>query len=1155
MKNNQIVQFMNTKNGKYVSEQAIIKALQRKKPSEKDEDIRARYVKVEPRNIPEGMIINPISNRVVQNTSVLRKKLLQNEQAVPVPENKVLNPITNRIVKKTKKNLKKIEKIVPEFLQNLNNHYEEFKNMKKEKKTYAYMNELKNIQKTKFDINEFDITSPNFLRKLKFYLYDVLSLNNKSGYSFDVKSLLFEGRAHNFRWYPENVLKFFEDLITEKDNYTSKSVDSKVLKRTYFQQFSLNVIGQISGGCNKKAERLTREITINLPLTKVELVLENPMVMNKQCGYMSIRKILSKYYPEDVKFPSCSNLYKELKFEKECELTVSQLRQLYELTIKKIGPSLYPLHELDIVLDYQTSEFVDSLLNDHEKIIVCDSNGSNHFYALRSYTVSNLEQPSKNGEKKKKKHFFTATYDYEARTEDDYTGLVGKAKTKKMMPTILGINFDKVGQFKKRTCLSKVYESTPEKSCTRQFIEFLNDSKNNFRFYAHYGSRFDVMLLLNGFTDEEYKRCEIFRIGTRISKLTYRVNDEIEHQFLDSADHLAGSLDKLCSDFNLTNRKQTSFELHGKVMSNHELCFYKKELKFWDFMNLKNTDPEYWSKYVEYCEYDVKSLYELLHVYKRTCQEITNRVANIRKKDGSIFSSDVIKQYGQIDTKLTVCSGAKSLWEARFEQENRYLYPKVSQFLGYVSPKENNSESLVNVEQKLLDSIAKEKFARKALFGGISAVQFAGKYFESLCDADLTSQYPCAMMYTLVPTGESCFYSAEDIRKMGRNFSIYRFYGFYKLKNVAWSESCPRFKIIPKSVDGESYDWFFTGNYDEMCVDSQLLCYLFMKGWIKSYEIEEALLSEYYTVGSKISGGYLNEMFSIKSEQDMYKKSKLEEERKKYNEALRTMSKLCMNSVYGKMIEDFNKYTTISLTDSGKESEKFKKYILLNGKRVAVEQAEKSINPYVPYGVFTLSFSKIMLFEYFSCLPNGTDDVLACETDGWLFKSSLRPQFEENLKNYKFKIDPRYESKVVMESCYYKNFKKSLEEILKVGKTLGGIEYKATNTVGPSYIVMKKSYYYVNADEKFDSKKHSEVDKVSINCVDYVITSKMKGIPCVATNSEGHKYRLVKEEDYDLLIQGGKRDFEFLTLKRKMDTSFEILQYEMKRTVKMKKLN
>lgn len=52
-------------------------------------------------------------------------------------------------------------------------------------------------------------------------------------------------------------------------------------------------------------------------------------------------------------------------------------------------------------------------------------------------------------------------------------------------------------------------------------------------------------------------------------------------------------------------------KIHDKVLSSTQLCFYKPELTFNAFMDLQNTDEEFWSQYTKCFLYDCIALFEI----------------------------------------------------------------------------------------------------------------------------------------------------------------------------------------------------------------------------------------------------------------------------------------------------------------------------------------------------------------------------------------------------------------------------------------------------------------------------------------------------------------------------------------------------------------
>jgi len=136
------------------------------------------------------------------------------------------------------------------------------------------------------------------------------------------------------------------------------------------------------------------------------------------------------------------------------------------------------------------------------------------------------------------------------------------------------------------------FKTNDKEDACRQFINWIIDEKNAGRTYtclAHNGGKFDFYFIINQLTKEELLSCDMKLRGFGIINLNiYGCN------FKDSYCYLTSSLHKLCNDFKITNAKQTEINYHEQIMTNEQLCFYKHELTFNEFMNLENTEPEYW---------------------------------------------------------------------------------------------------------------------------------------------------------------------------------------------------------------------------------------------------------------------------------------------------------------------------------------------------------------------------------------------------------------------------------------------------------------------------------------------------------------------------------------------------------------------------------
>ena len=71
----------------------------------------------------------------------------------------------------------------------------------------------------------------------------------------------------------------------------------------------------------------------------------------------------------------------------------------------------------------------------------------------------------------------------------------------------------------------------------------------------------------------------------------------------------------------------TTLNLHGKNISSTQLCFYKPELKFNEFLQLQNTDTEYWNKYVEYCERYCIALYQIWEKFQECINTLISNIS------------------------------------------------------------------------------------------------------------------------------------------------------------------------------------------------------------------------------------------------------------------------------------------------------------------------------------------------------------------------------------------------------------------------------------------------------------------------------------------------------------------------------------------------
>jgi len=247
------------------------------------------------------------------------------------------------------------------------------------------------------------------------------------------------------------------------------------------------------------------------------------------------------------------------------------------------------------IIDHETNEELDE-----DEIYILFKN--QHYYVVEKFEEKFVK------DKKTKRGLLT--FDFETRqTEKYYMIEASQTKSYLLKDTICSIFYNEYNvrvekQFKKHTFITN-----NEKPSARQFIDWLNSEKQRNKTYniiAHNGGNFYFYFIISCFTEQELKDCDIGMRGTTIISINYKGN-----LFKDSYCFMTFSLETLSNNFKVDEGKMTTLNLHGKNISSTQLCFYKPELKFDNFLELQNTDKEYWSKYVEYCERDCVALYQI----------------------------------------------------------------------------------------------------------------------------------------------------------------------------------------------------------------------------------------------------------------------------------------------------------------------------------------------------------------------------------------------------------------------------------------------------------------------------------------------------------------------------------------------------------------
>ena len=549
-------------------------------------------------------------------------------------------------------------------------------------------------------------------------------------------------------------------------------------------------------------------------------------------------------------------------------------------------------------------------------------------------------------------------------------------------------------------------------SSVRQFADWLINQAQDNKFYrcvAHNSSRFDMYFFLASLTKQETLLSKINFRGTSIIGMNF-----FNHTFIDSCCHLLNSLDNLCQSYKVVTPKLKTFKYRDQDYTNEQLCFYKPNLSFNDFLKLQQTEPDFWELYTTYCMYDCISLCEVWTIYTDRTNDIIN------KMDPKLLLSC------GANTSLTV--GGLSIKIMKGLHADDMNFKKYKKFM-------NNDEE-------------KYKFIKLFKRGGISHNNKCGRT-EGVISVDITSQYPASMIYMDIPTGDSKWTKTYDSNE----------YGYYHLKNLVFVNG-PSFKPIAETMESGVLNWN-TGDFIENSyVDSFMIKYLFDNCNLISFDVEQALVSKEAVNGNLLFNKYVNTLFKEKDQQDILKgdldiihkkakdkimaqdltdeirKIKLEEVKQitnGYNPAYRETIKLFLNAVTGKFVENIDLYDdniyTINAMDNNDKTNKS-----INDNYTQKEpKTKKQLNEYMGCGVMIYSYSKRLLFEYINLLPNQSEDVIHIETDSIYFKRTQGDKFKNNMKKYSGKYP------------------------VKLGKELGNVKIEK-DEIGMCHFLGKKFY-------------------------------------------------------------------------------------------------
>jgi hypothetical protein len=876
-------------------------------------------------------------------------------------------------------------------------------------------------------------------------------LSLKSGIADISRSFKFNNMSHFLNW----LEKVKNEKMDIKDYGGSINyIDTEDL----FSNIIVENIKIISGGCNKHKAGDKK-----IKSSFYHFKLYNPTSKDNNCLFCCLSHILG--YDVNTK-----ELRKQFNLPTGTEVSINDAYKVikhFESDIEIIEPDCN--EELDDSKQYLLYQ-------------------NSHYYVVKEFEeVNRMTNKTKRG---------LLAFDFETRPTDEFH-LIKASNTKSyILKDALCCLYYK--EYKTDIFKEVALVSNTEKSSARQFIDWLNKEAEYNRSYniiAHNGGKFDFYFFISNLTDKELLESDIQMRGTTIIGINYRGN-----LFKDSCCFLTDSLSNLSKSFKVEHGKICNMMLHGKEISSTQLCFYRPELSFYDFINLRTNDPDFWKLYVRYCLFDCIALYEIWGKFTACVNSLIEKINPYLLKKCPLMSSSTI---GSHSKKIIVeCN--------KYKGEINYYKQLINNFIEY-----DNKTADVNME--------KYNFLCNFKRGGISHCNKPGKHLSGITGVDIASQYPASLLYSYIPCGESKWITTYDESK----------YGFYLIKNVKFNSY--QLKPVADST-GTSLNWA-KNEINELYVDSYMIKYLKENYGLDSFDVEKGLVSNSHIASSKLFGKYINTFYTEKKQQDKYKEDKDD----KYNEALRSTIKLYLNSLTGKLVENPAIHFKLNFTEpmvqrltkyhniENADDEIKQQYLndinkfcpdnkQLNGQLVSKEFNYGKINDWIVAGIMVYSYSKRLLFEYIQCLPNDSDDVIHIETDGIYFSTRHLYEFSENLKNY------------------------SGDYPCKFGEDLGNLKIEKTTQEGQVAYFLGKKFYNITMNDDYLTKERDSKDK-SIY--------RVKGIPQATIDKEGNGIYLVNTKLYEDIYNGKQVTKSFSTLRKALFTEkTSISTHVLSRTIK-----
>lgn len=654
-----------------------------------------------------------------------------------------------------------------------------------------------------------------------------------------------------------------------------------------FRNAIVDIIPQsLQGGC---ARASGNKVLASALIGNQHLTIVNAKVIRNNCGIAAI-----KYFIKEL--PSAHICRKGINRAANEKLSIEEIYTLYN----KYNKSNKKLK----VITRECKEYIDCCKYNYILF------RNDHYVAVKFNAFV------KENNKKVNRGFMAI--DFETRMSEEDHIMVGDNKMVILKDTICSVAYYPLRSNERK---EKIFRTTKDKSSCRQLIDFLISESLEGRHYhvnAYNGSRFDFYLIYGELRQDELVYSDIQLRGMSI--LSFGL---FNHRFTDLSNFLVGSLANKCKAFGIEDGKMTQ----TKYGSSTDLCYYKPNLSFDEFMELRNKEPEYWEEYEKYCLQDSIAL---LSLWKKFIEAITK----ISQRVNPIFARAVY-QFS------TIGSFAKKLFLSSVSKNPYALYEK---FIGKDSDKYD--------------------FIRNCIRGGISYSTQCGEVKESVSLLDIVSQYPASMMEMLVAVGYS-----KWIKEYKPDYQGYLHFQYIKFTNS-------NFKPVATKFEDNTLNWCAKEAKD-IYMSTEMFKNLLENNEIEEYKLLCGLVSKRNQTmkGSVLFGNYVMPFFNEKRNQDKLKKEGAQD----YNPALRECCKLFLNCLSGKLVENPNIYKDNKVVSAKPLCGAVKEF---NGIYINEKNQDKQ-NPLVQLGVSMYDYSKILLFK--TVRQVGPENILNSETDSIFF--------------------------------------------------------------------------------------------------------------------------------------------------------------------------